>query len=821
VLLVLQPTSFSDKGIARVNAAQIFSKSHCSSLSSTHTYAPGYAIPYVKDKGKILAGDVELELGTTLTHISILSFADCAKTSSLKEWDIPVENDVVVPIPLENNIITVQWKPSAGSAGPKNAILGLFAKAEFSKLATVEEPKAADRKRKFGQSIKTVFVTPRPGYVKAVLAILLRFKGILILPNNALDEEGFLVRSNRPYPDMAYDMLKHPGVQYGAFLSPFVFRGIFAEGYNLQIIPELLRLEKTVAHSDHNISLTPEAGSPWTEVFTDGAHATLGRTLSPPLSVCPNTAYFGGFTGFPTAQWLEEVLFFTTLGKQLKVVDSREETENGGVFIQYLKSTIRPRSLHSKDTTISIYTSNAGERENIAHLATLIEHFTSGSLYPVNDGLQFLTVQSEAVSSAKGALMEEEALANITSIIDLPDSDAEYEPPLDQNGQDLPNPAGVVAPKGNNDKFNDVVGRNRRTNRGNKTPNSSSAPHKPSNNAPPNPQQPHSGKGNQYLSLPADNPLDEDVELFNDPDIVAIAEGNHSRKPDAGDFDTNKDVRITHYFQTNLQGYKPEPQIKNIIKPVVTIWAREFPNYDKNQLGTNFTGKKKLGGLLSALGKTKFTLKPVMQMLNDNVRQAGKITLAALCEKLEDYLDTQTEKAKLTNNPDTTDQQQKQSSQKPTNGVKPTATLPTGKSSANNTNKVRPATLTDYYNPMNALVNDLSNSQGDKHNAIFVDDTTEAEKELESKHDGTGTDSDGASPDESMTGGVLLLGEPSASNNTDPPPSLSKDFPAFTTGTVGSVSSTALGLSQSMLGGMPPIIFSSPVPADPNSGTSN
>ena len=823
VLLVLQPTSFSGKGIAKVNAAQIFSKAHCSSLCSTHTYHPGYAVPYVKDKGKIVAGEVEQVLGTTLTHLSILTFADYAKSASLKEWEIPADEDAVLPFKLENNTITVQWKPSAGVGKPKNAILGLFENPKFLKLATVEEPKVTDRKRKFGQAIKTVFVTPRPGYSKVVLATLLCHKDVLVLPNDALDDDGFLVRSNRPYPDMAYDIMKHPGLQFGQYLSPFAFRGIFAKGYDFTIIPELLQLEKTVAHNDHNISLTPEAGSPWTEVFTNGAHATLGRTLSPPVNVCPNTAFFGGFTGYPTAEWLEDVLFLKTLGKKLKVVDSREETKSGGVFIQYLKSTIRPRNLHSKDTTISIFTCNDVDRANIADFAKLIEHFSSGSLYPVYDGLQFLTVQTEAVSSAKGAAMEEEALADITSIIEFSASEAEDVDPLDLYGHDHSIPAAVENPD-NGDRFNEVPARNRRSNRSNKTADTTATDtSKPHSKVSSNTQQHHANKGNQYLALPADSKQEEDFDLFNDPGVVAAAVGTNTRKADAGDFDTTGDLKITHYFQTNLLGSKPEAQIKTIIKPVVTIWSREFPNYHKNQLGNNFNGKKKLGGLLSALGKSKFSLKPVMQMLNHNVRQVGAETLAKLCEKLEDYLDKQTEKAKPTNNTVTSDQQQKQSSQKPTNPAKPSATTPAGKQTANKSNKDKSATLADYFNPMSSLhVTDLTDSQGDKDNAIILDVPTEADEEAKHRDTaGTGSDDDD-SHDAVMTGVEHAnQDEPSATSGSEPHLSPSINLPAFKAGTVGSVSSADLGLPRMMMGGMPPIQISSPVTAVTSSGTNN
>ena len=195
-----------------------------------------------------------------------------------------------------------------------------------------------------------------------------------------------------------------------------------------------------------------------------------------------------------------------------------------------------------------------------------------------------------------------------------------------------------------------------------------------------------------------------------------------------------------------------------------------------------------------------------MQMLNHNVRQAGAETLAALCEKLEDYLDKQTEKARLTNNTVTSVQQQKQSSQKPTNPAKSSATTPAGKHSANKSNKDKPGTLADYFNPMNSLhVTDLTVSQGDKDDAIILDHPTEADEE--NKHGDTDDpfSDDDDILDEVMTGGELAdQVVPTASSGSDPPRSPSKTPPTLT-----------------MLGGMPPIQISSPISAVPISGTNN
>jgi hypothetical protein len=185
-------------------------------------------------------------------------------------------------------------------------------------------------------------------------------------------------------------------------------------------------------------------------------------------------------------------------------------------------------------------------------------------------------------------------------------------------------------------------------------------------------------------------------------------------------------------------------------------------------------------------------------------------------------LDKQTEKAKITNNTANSDQQQKQSSQKSTNPAKSSATTLAGKHSANKSNKDKPGTLADYFNPMNSLhVTDLTNSQGDKNDAIILDNPTEADMEV--KHNDTadpGSDDDNL--DEVMTGVELSdQQEPSATAASDPHLIPSNNLPALKASTVGCVSSAALGSSLTMLGGMSPTQIISPVTADPNSGTNN
>ena len=114
VLLVLQPTAHSSKGIvAQINAAQILSKAHCSALHSTFTYPPGYAVPYVMDTGQILLGDEETILGTSHTYLSILKFADTAKDCKLYEKIIEILDHEVDPIKVTNEVIPIQWQPGS------------------------------------------------------------------------------------------------------------------------------------------------------------------------------------------------------------------------------------------------------------------------------------------------------------------------------------------------------------------------------------------------------------------------------------------------------------------------------------------------------------------------------------------------------------------------------------------------------------------------------------------------------------------------------------------------------------------------------------
>ena len=789
VLLVLQPTSHSCNGIvAQINAAQVLSKAHCSALHSTHTFSPGYRVPYVKVTGKVpLPGDERI-LGHSLTHISLLIFADTAKDSKLRECLIEISEDDVAPLAIYNEVIPIQWQPgSLQEEDSSHPILKLLADKDFLLQADVDRPNQ-DRKKKYDDIIRTAYIKPKPGYNQSVLATLKMRKDILVLPNKSLGEDGFLLRSSRPYPAEAFELVKHPSAKFTQFLSPYAVRFIFNEGYDNEIIPELLKLDKTVAHNGDNFSLLPSAGSPWNEVIANGVHSTLGRTLLPPSEMCPHSSYIGGFTGFPTTEFLQFELFEKVANCALPIVDSRDETKEGGVFIQYLKSSIRPSTLHAKDTTISIFSFNVTTRELLQDIEKVIDFETKGSLYPVTTGLQFLSVQASAVSIAKGEAMREEALNVINTKYressggngDSQD-EQDHHPYPDHDAEEQKEEA--FAPASNRKSTRNRAG----------SGNTNSQQATQTNTAPPNNQQARNKKGNQFLALGAS---DEDIELCNDPSVVAAATQSYERKADAGDFDTSKDWRITNYLKDKWNGYRPEQQIQSMTKLVVTIWAREHSDYHTKQLGNNFTGAKKLGGLLSAIGRSKLkSLKEVTALLKDNVRNGTDVE--KLCSKLNTIIQEARDLPETNPQPQPQQQPTSQTPNSSTNGKQSNQPLPRPSNKIITPNTANKNTITNFFNPLATIPIDLTSSQ---------ESNTQVDDHMQLDGGSTSTEQDHKK---------LAEGEPSVTAEATPPPSPLKMFNSA----LGSGFNASAAASLSMLGGMPATKLTSSDP--PATGGSN
>jgi len=202
--------------------------------------------------------------------------------------------------------------------------------------------------------------------------------------------------------------------------------------------------------------------------------------------------------------------------------------------------------------------------------------------------------------------------------------------------------------------------------------------------------------------------------VFNDPAIVAAA--THSeRKADAGDFDTTKDWRITGYLADKWRGYRSDAAQNNkIAKLVVTIWARDHPNYHDHQLGNNFTGAKKLGGLLSSIGRSSLPLKQFVKLLNDNVRTLESVD--SLCKKLDNLF----EDAKA--NPPAKQTQQQPTNQPPapsTNKQPQTQPIARPSNKTTTTGTTNKAIITNFFNPVTNIV-DLANSQPEEDTADMV-----------------------------------------------------------------------------------------------------
>jgi hypothetical protein len=237
----------------------------------------------------------------------------------------------------------------------------------------------------------------------------------------------------------------------------------------------------------------------------------------------------------------------------------------------------------------------------------------------------------------------------------------------------------------------------------------------------PNKQQERTNKGNQYNNL---NQEDEDV--FNDPTIVAIATQDNSRKADAGDFDTSKDWRITNYLKDKWNGHRPDELSIKIAKLTVTLWARSYPDYQTKQLGNNFTGKTKLGGLLTAAGKTlEIKGRAITVLLNDGIRNFTP--LDTICGKLEDMIQ---QASKLPNNNNQLQPQpQQQPTTKPpattTNNKAPSQPTPRASNKATSPNIANQTTITSHYNPLNSIVQDLTLSQEEKQSNTQVEDTVQ------------------------------------------------------------------------------------------------
>jgi hypothetical protein len=338
----------------------------------------------------------------------------------------------------------------------------------------------------------------------------------------------------------------------------------------------------------------------------------------------------------------------------------------------------------------------------------LIDFETNGSLYQVTTGLQYLSVQATAVSITKGEAMCEEALNVIKAKYQEGANVNGY--PQEWNEQDHHPYPDHDAEEQKEEEF--VAAGNRRSARNKaKNGNTNTQQAKQTNNAPHNNQQVQSKKGNQFLALGDD----DDVSAFNDPAVVAIATQPTPRKADAGDFDTTKDWRITNYLKDKWSGHRPEQQTQSVAKLVVTIWSRDHSDYHNKQLGNNFTGAKKLGGLLAALGRSRLkSLQQVTALLKDAIRNGTDVD--KLCNKLD--VINQDARELPVNSPQPQPQQQPahQPQNSTTNGKQPSQPQLRTNNKDTTPNTANKNTITSHFNPLKTIPIDFTTSQDEISN---------------------------------------------------------------------------------------------------------
>ena len=290
---------------------------------------------------------------------------------------------------------------------------------------------------------------------------------------------------------------------------------------------------------------------------------------------------------------------------------------------------------------------------------------------------------------------------------------------------------------------------------------------------------------------------DEDIELFNDAGVVAAATQSNERKADAGDFDTNKDWRITNYFKDKWNAYRPEQQIHSVTKLVVTIWARQHSDYHTKQLGNNFTGTKKLGGLLAAIGRSRLkSLKNVTALLRDNVRNGTDIE--NLCSKLDEINQEARDLPETNPQPQPQQQPTSQSPNSSTNSKQSNQPLPRSSNKIITPNTTNKNSITSFFNPLNSIPIDFTASQ---------ESNTQVGEHMQLDGGSTSTEQDHK----------LAVGEPTFTTVVTPPPSPLKVFNSA----LGPGFNVSAAASLSMLGGMPATKLTSPDPPATGGSTIN
>ena len=104
-------------------------------------------------------------------------------------------------------------------------------------------------------------------------------------------------------------------------------------------------------------------------------------------------------------------------------MDSKEESAKGGIFIQHLKpSRAGAIGPSGAETVLCLYTTNTTTLKLLKELTYHISAFSNSTIYPITDGLQYLTLRADALSVESEELHDAAALAEFWNPShDLPD----------------------------------------------------------------------------------------------------------------------------------------------------------------------------------------------------------------------------------------------------------------------------------------------------------------------------------------------------------------------------------------------------------------
>jgi hypothetical protein len=407
VIVVFRPENHSASGsISQVNHLGLLSKAACSALGKTYTYKPGYAIEYSHNGNK---------RGKTHAFISLAVFSDSAKSQPLLEQLLQPDSSEAPTFTPPNTLIKVQYIP--GTASAPHPVHKTICSEDFQKITEKYNYGTYEASKNF--KYRTVIISAKPGHTKAVIAKLKAHPGVLVMPEDQLDNPGALLRSRVPFPKDAEDIVNAGEVDFSQFLNGYTLRIIYRQPYGPESLPKLLKMQTSAAHSEDYLSLVVQNNSVWSEVTTNTSTTILGRTPATVLSNDPHSVFLAGFRGITPSAWIEKNILQPNLSDNcnMRIVDTKEETAEGGIFIQHLKpSRAGAIGPSGAETVLCLYSTNITTLNQLQELSKHISALSNSTIYPITDGLQYLTLRANALSVESEELHDAAALAELSNL---------------------------------------------------------------------------------------------------------------------------------------------------------------------------------------------------------------------------------------------------------------------------------------------------------------------------------------------------------------------------------------------------------------------